>query len=117
MDLFRFEAPKENPLMKTHIISFILIAIATIAFVLGFFVRDGLMTCCNIVVFVATTIAAVYEIILSYKSAKSYEVELKKRSVWRTLNQEEYDRLQKEGKVDADVFYAIYEDDEPSRQP
>lgn len=98
--------------MKKHIISIILIAIAAIVFVLGFIVCDEWKVACNILVFVTTTTATTIEIILAEKSSEQYEEELKKRPIWETMSQEKYDELKQKGMLDAERFYATYEDDE-----
>lgn len=101
--------------MKKHIISIILIAIAAIMFILSFIVCNEWKVACNILVFVATTTATTIEIILAEKSSRQYEEELKKRPIWETMTQEKYDELKHKSMLDADKFYATYEEDENQR--
>ena len=98
--------------MKKHILSIILVAIAAIAFVLGFIVCDELKVACNILVFVASTTATTIEIVLADKSSRQYEKELKKRPIWETMTQEEYNERKEKGLLDEEKIYATYKEDE-----
>lgn len=98
--------------MKKHVLSIILVSISTLAFVLSFIVCDEWRKVCNIIVFVATTTATTIEIILAEKSSRQYEEELKKRPVWETMTQDEYNEREKRGSLEAERFYATFEDDD-----
>lgn len=96
--------------MKTHILTFLLLALAAITFVIGFSVDDELKQCCDIVAFSFPTIAAVVEIVLAERSTKALLNELSKRPVWHDLTQEEFDWLKAEGKLNENDIYATYEE-------
>ena len=96
--------------MKNHIITIILLVIAAIAFVLRFFVKEGMQVYCDILAFAFPTLAAIVEIIVSERSGKRIDEEIKKRPVWETLTQEEYDRRKAEGLIDENTFYATIEE-------
>lgn len=64
--------------MKKHIITFILLLIAAIAFILRFFLEETLQNYCDIAAFALPTMAALVEVILAEKSGKETEKEIKK---------------------------------------
>lgn len=96
--------------MKNHFFTFVLLLLATAAFILRFFVRANYESLCDIAAFVLPTLAAVAEIIVSERSGEKMHDEIKKRPIWVDLTQEEFDRLRSEGKLDENTYYATYEE-------
>lgn len=96
--------------MKNHIFTIILLILAVVSFTFRFFVSECWQNYCDIAAFVLPTLAAVVEIVLSERNGKKMKEELKKRAVWQSLPQEEYDKLKAEGKIDDNVYYATYEE-------
>lgn len=98
--------------MKNHIITILLLVVAAIAFVLRFFVNEDLLVYCDITAFALPTLAAIVEIVISERSGKRIDEEIKKRPVWETLTPEEYERRKAEGLIDENTFYATIEEKE-----
>ena len=96
--------------MKNHITTIILLVVAAVAFVLRFYVQEHVQVYCDVVAFAFPTLAAIVEIYVSERSGKRIDEEIKKRPVWETLTQEEYDRRKAEGKIDENTFYATIEE-------
>ena len=96
--------------MKNHIITILLLVLAASFFVLRFFVKENFQVYCDVFAFAFPTLAAIVEIFVSERSSKRVDEEIKKRPVWETLTQEEYDRRKAEGKIDENTFYATYEE-------
>lgn len=96
--------------MKNHIITILLLVIAALAFALRFFVQVKIQVYCDVAAFAFPTLAAIVEIIVSERSGKRIDEEIKKRPVWETLTQAEYDRRAAEGKIDENTFYATIEE-------
>ncbi len=63
---------------KRHLITFILLLLAVVAFTLRFFIEKECQNFCDIIAFVFPTFAAVIEIFLSEKNGKVAEVKIKK---------------------------------------
>lgn len=64
--------------MKNHILTIILLILAGVAFALPFFVSEGWQNYCDIAAFALPTLAAVVEIIVSERSGKETEKQIKK---------------------------------------
>lgn len=96
--------------MKNHILTIILLLLAVVAFVLRFFLDDKYVLFCDILAFALPTLAAIAEIIIAERSGKKMEQEIKKRAVWETLSQEEYERRKAERTLDDTTFYATVEE-------
>ena len=64
--------------MRNHIITFILLFIAAIAFTLRYFVAESWQNFCDIAAFVLPTCAALVEIVVSEKNGKATEEKIKK---------------------------------------
>ena len=63
--------------MKHHILTFIFLILATIAFALRFHVSDYWQNYCDILSYVFPTIATVIEIVMSERSSKKTEKQIK----------------------------------------
>ena len=98
--------------MKNHIFTIILLILAGVAFALRFFVSEDWLNYCDVAAFAFPTLAAIVEIIVSERSGKRIDEEIKKRPVWETLKRAEYDRRAAEGKIDENTFYATIEEKE-----
>lgn len=85
--------------MKNHILTIILLLLAVLAFVLRFFWDEQYVLFCDILAFALPTLAAIVEIVIAEWSGKKMEQEIKKRAVWETLTQEEYERRKAEGTI------------------
>lgn len=96
--------------MKHHLLTIVLLLIAGAAFTLRFFTEGITQSICDILAFAFPTLAAIVEIIVSERSGKKIEAEIKKRPVWETLTQEEYERRKAEGTLDETTFYATTEE-------
>lgn len=96
--------------MKNHILTIALLVIAAIAFTFRFFAQDTIQSVCDILSFALPTLAAIVEILVSEKSSKRIESEIKHRAKWETLSQEEYERRKKEGTLDESTYYATIEE-------
>lgn len=96
--------------MKKHIWTIVLLVLAAVAFALGFVVEDEYKTYCDIIAFGFPTLVAIIEMILAERSGKELEAEIKKRAVWETLTQEEYEHRKAEGTLDDTTFYATVEE-------
>lgn len=96
--------------MKKHLATIILLLIAIIAFCIGFQVSETYKIVCDVVAFALPTIAAVVELVLSERSSKQIEEELKKRPPVEFLSEEEYKRRQAEGTIDDKTIYATTEE-------
>lgn len=57
--------------MKRHIVTIILLALATGSFMMRFFVKEGLQGYCDIAAFVFPTVAALMEIFITERSGKA----------------------------------------------
>lgn len=64
--------------MKNHIFTIILLILAGVAFALRFFVSEGWLNYCDVEAFALPTLAAVVEIIVSERSGKETEKQIKK---------------------------------------
>ena len=96
--------------MKKHIWTIVLLVLAAGAFALGFMVSEDYKSYCDIIAFGFPTLVAIIEMILAERSGKELEAEIKKRAVWETLTQEEYERRKAEGNLDDTTFYATVEE-------
>lgn len=96
--------------MKTHIVTIFLLVLATLAFVLRFYVGDGYMVVCDVIAFALPTLAAIVEIVLSEKSGKRIQEEINKRAIMRSMTQKEYDELKEQGKIEKDTLYVTFDD-------
>ena len=97
-------------LMKTHLVTIILLILAVLAFGLRFFVGDSNVVVCDIAAFALPTLAAIVEIVLSEKSGKKIQEEISKRPIWKSMTQIEYEELKEQGKIEKDTFYATFDD-------
>ena len=97
--------------MKSHLLTIILLLIATIAFGLRFTVEGWMLSLCDILAFALPTLAAIVEIIVSEKASRKLNDEIKKRAVWEYLSQEEYDRRKAEGTLEEDTYYATSQEE------
>lgn len=57
--------------MERHIVTIILLALATGSFMMRFFVKEGLQGYCDIAAFVFPTVAALMEIFITERSGKA----------------------------------------------
>lgn len=64
--------------MKNHIFTIILLILAGVAFALRFFVSEDWLNYCDVAAFALPTLAAVVEIIVSERSGKETEKQIKK---------------------------------------
>ena len=64
--------------MKNHILTIILLILAGVAFALRFFVSEDWLNYCDVAAFALPTLAAVVEIIVSERSGKETEKQIKK---------------------------------------
>ena len=64
--------------MKNHILTIILLILAGVAFALRFFVSEDWLNYCDVAAFALPTLAAVVEIIVSGRSGKETEKQIKK---------------------------------------
>lgn len=64
--------------MKNHIITIIILILAGVAFALRFFVSKDWLNYCDVAAFALPTLAAVVEIIVSERSGKETEKQIKK---------------------------------------
>ena len=64
--------------MKNHIFTIILLILAGMAFALRFFVSEDWLNYCDVAAFALPTLAAVVEIIVSERSGKETEKQIKK---------------------------------------
>lgn len=64
--------------MKNHIFTIILLILAGVAFALRFFVSEDWLSYCDVAAFALPTLAAVVEIIVSERSGKETEKQIKK---------------------------------------
>ncbi len=64
--------------MKNHLVTIILLLIATVAFVLQFFVKDCLRHYCDIVAFAFPSIVAIVEIVVAERASKETNQQIKK---------------------------------------
>lgn len=64
--------------MKNHLFTIILLVVAAVAFALRFFVSDDCQIYCDIAAFALPTIAAIVEIVVSERSGKETEKQIKK---------------------------------------
>lgn len=96
--------------MKNHLVTLILLLLAVIAFGLKFFVSDSFTDVFDVVAFVLAIFAAIAEIVLSERGMKKIKNEIDNIAVWETLSTEDYKKLEQEGKIDENKFYATYED-------
>ena len=96
--------------MKNHILTIMLLLVAGTAFTLRFFTDSTTQNICDILAFALPTLAAIVEILVSEKSSKRIESEIKQRAKWETLSQEEYERRKKEGTLDESTYYATIEE-------
>ena len=64
--------------MKNHIPTIILLILAAVAFALRFFLEEGLQLYCDIAAFALPTVAAVVEIVVTERSGKETEKQIKK---------------------------------------
>lgn len=64
--------------MKNHIATIILLLLAAVAFALRFFVKTGLQLYCDIASFALPTFAAIVEIVVTERSGKETEKQIKK---------------------------------------
>lgn len=96
--------------MKNHLVTLILLLLAVIAFGLKFFVSDSFAIAFDITAFVLAIFAAIAEIVLSERGMKKIKNEIDNIAVWETLSSENYKKLEQEGKIDENKFYATYED-------
>ena len=92
--------------MKHHLITVLLLLVAALAFVLRYYVNEKVQAWCDILAFALPTLAAVVEIILSERSGKKIEEELKKRPPFEYLSEEEYERRKAQGTIDENTLYA-----------
>jgi hypothetical protein len=99
-----------SPLMKTHLVTIILLILAALAFGLRFFVGDSSVVVCDIAAFALPTFAAIVEIVLSEKSGKKIQEEISKRPIWKSMTQKEYEELKEQGKIEEDTFYATFDE-------
>lgn len=99
-----------SPLMKTHLVTIILLILAALAFGLRFFVGDSSVVVCDIAAFALPTFAAIVEIVLSEKSGKKIQEEISKRAIWKSMTQKEYEELKEQGKIEEDTFYATFDE-------
>lgn len=95
--------------MKQHLITIFLLLVATFAFVLRYFVNEHVQEWCDVQAFALPTLAAVVEMILSERSGRKIEEELKKRPPFEYLSEEEYERRKAEGTIDENTLYATGE--------
>jgi membrane protein YdbS with pleckstrin-like domain len=63
--------------MKNHITTIILLLLAAVAFALRFFVKAGLQLYCDIAAFALPTVAAIVEIVVTERSSKETEKQIK----------------------------------------
>jgi len=96
--------------MKNHILTIVLLLIAGAAFTLRFFTEGTTQSACDIFAFALPTVAAIVEIVVSERNGKKIKAEIKKRAVWETLTQKEYERRKAEGTLDETTFYATIEE-------
>lgn len=96
--------------MRNHIGTIILLLLAVVAFSLRYIAGESNKEICDILAFALPTLAAIAEIFIAERSGKKMEDEIKKRAVWETLSQEEYDRRKAEGTLDETTFYATTEE-------
>lgn len=97
--------------MKNHILTFILLLLAVVAFVLSFYLDNNFVLFCDVAAFALPTLAALVEIVVSERSGKKMEVEIKKRAIWEHLSPEEFERRKAEGSLDEDTYYATIEEE------
>ena len=64
--------------MKNHIFTIILLILAGVVFALRFFVSEDWLNYCDVAAFALPTLAAVVEIIVSERSGKETEKQIKK---------------------------------------
>lgn len=64
--------------MKNHIFTIILLILAGVAFALRFFVSEDWLNYCGVAAFALPTLAAVVEIIVSERSGKETDKQIKK---------------------------------------
>ena len=64
--------------MKNHIFTIIILILAGVAFALRFFVSEDWLNYCDVAAFALPTLAAVVEIIVSERSGKETEKQIKK---------------------------------------
>lgn len=95
--------------MKNLLITILLLLFATVAFVLRYFVTEQMQAWCDVLAFALPTLAAVVEIILSERSGRKMEEELRKRPPFEYLSEEEYERRKAEGTIDENTLYATGE--------
>lgn len=93
--------------MKNHILTIVLLLVACIAFTLRFCTKDTIQSVCDILAFGLPTLAAIFEIIVSERSAKKMKEEIKKRAIFEPITQEDYERRKAEGTIDDNTYYPI----------
>ena len=96
--------------MKNHLVTIILLVLAVIAFGLKFFANDSFAIVFDITAFVMAVIAAIAEMVLSERGMAKIKNEIDNIAVWETLSTEDYKKLEQEGKIDENKFYATYEE-------
>lgn len=64
--------------MKNHIATIILLLLAAVAFAVRFFVKTGLQLYCDIAAFALPTVAAIVEIVVTERSSKETEKQIRK---------------------------------------
>ncbi len=96
--------------MKNHMLTIVLLLIASAAFTLRFFTEGTMQCACDIFAFALPTVAAIVEIVVSERNGKKMKAEIKKRAVVETLTQEEFERRKAEGTLNETTFYATIEE-------
>lgn len=96
--------------MKNHLISILLLFLAAVAFVMRFILSENCHVYCDIIAYILPTLVAIMEMVIAERDSSKVDEELKKRPVWKSLSQEEYEKMKEEGQLDDDVYYATYED-------